>query len=170
MRLLREGGFRQALVLLAGLFATARHKKLGLDAAYRVDGGDNFKAAKRIVEHLACGTDDERALWRAAEAETRRFVRQEWRTILDLAETLVRRESIEFDRAPLSVRLIERVEHNIAPLSPRDHRRIHECARVFAETGGKMCETARRMNMGEKTVGRYLSMAIPSSGRQSQGR
>jgi hypothetical protein len=87
-------------------------------------------------------------------------VQEHWATMVWLSETVVNRDKIEFDHTPASVRGIERVERNIAPLAPPDDWRVHECARVFAETGGKICETARRMNVCEKTVGRYLSLAI----------
>jgi ActR/RegA family two-component response regulator len=128
-----------------------------------MDGGADFTRAKSIIGHLACGATDDEALWRAAEAETRRFVRQDWGTILDLAENLVKRGAIKFDDAPASVLAIQRLEGNIAPLAPPDALRVHECAQIFGETGGKICETARRMGVCQRTVERYLSYALQLS-------
>src|SRR5918996_1709272 len=68
----REIGFRNLVVLLAGAVAEARHKKHSLMSAYWSVGCD----VRTIMKSLALDDADKRVLWRAAEAEAKRFARE----------------------------------------------------------------------------------------------
>jgi hypothetical protein len=164
-----ESGFRHVVTILAGSIAMARSKRQRLASIYLGGGLADFNDAKLIVKYLALNDADEKVIWHAAEVEAWWFVREHWHIVIELAETLAKHGKIEFDQAPASVRAIKRIEGNIAPLAPPDALRVHECARIFAETGGKICETARHMGVCQRTVGRYLSYALQASLRQPLG-
>ena len=96
---IRERAFRSMVAFYAGVDAEARYtKRSGISIAISY-GQDDYELAGRIADFVAATDEDRRAFDLAAEAESRRFVRDPamWDAIERLADLLQLRGSIQCD-------------------------------------------------------------------------